>query len=160
MRARGTIDAFAKPLLDVAVANARRSGDRRLLVGLLHCVARGGLGNSAPASRDALREAADCVDRTDTAMLAALIACTAEQELAGGNAEAAIGLWRQAASLLEETRPSYAALYLLNAGRAAAAQGNIAFARSILEHVSGKTTAGDPGPALRAAIADLERSAL
>lgn len=118
---------------ETALAVARRTGDRHLAAGLLRNLARANADQGrTEQARTALRAAAEMVDRSDTVMVTEIMADSAGEELRGGNADGAIALWNQAASLAEEARPSFAALCYLNIGKVEESRGNVEAARTML----------------------------
>ena len=170
LRARGALDAAIEPLLARALATARARGDRHLCVGLLRHVAflRSENGRHAEA-REALREAAETIDRTDVGVLAALIGSSAREEFRAENVVEAVRLWRQAAQLIEESRPAYASLCRINAGFGELLLGNHGSARLLLQdglegvhttgHRFGVALAFDYFARLARETGDLQRSA-
>jgi diguanylate cyclase (GGDEF)-like protein len=130
LRENGHVAASSEPSLVAALETARRSGDRHLIAGLACNLARlqADAGRRDEARRT-LHEAALLVDRTDSALLAQLLAATAREELARGDAAAAIGLWRQAAALVEESRPIFSSLCLVELASAELIRGNPIAAR-------------------------------
>jgi tetratricopeptide (TPR) repeat protein len=133
LREHGRINATMEPILSAALSTARTSGDRHLAVGLLRNLA---LLQSESArheeARQALHEAAELADRTNVGSLAALLGSTALEEFRAGNTDGAVGLWRQAASLAEESQPSYAALCFVNIGLGELTRGDLVAARVAL----------------------------
>ncbi|HVA34483.1 MAG TPA: diguanylate cyclase, partial [Candidatus Baltobacteraceae bacterium] len=90
-RVFGAIGQPTQPRIESALVAARASGDRHLIVGLLRKLARvNGENGRSEQARATLWEAAEIVDHSDTVMLTAVIGGSADEELRGGNIDAAI----------------------------------------------------------------------
>ena len=144
LRVRGCIDRATASMLDESLPHARASGDRHLTVGLLRNIAYVcSESDRLEKAQAALQEAFETVDRSDAVMLTGLIGSSAAEEFRRGNVDAAIGMWRQAASLAEEAHPSYASLCYLGVGLGEAVRGDYAAARVTLRRgLSGLRTTG------------------
>lgn len=133
LREHGGIEAeLERPLTD-AVASAKQARDWHLAVGLMRNLAyvQSDSGRHEEA-RKTLRSAAAVADPTDVVMLAVLYGNTALEEFRDGKTDAAIAMWRQAASLVELVRPTYAALCFVNAGLGELQRGDFMAARIAL----------------------------
>ena len=132
-RVFGAIGQPAQARIEKVLVAARASGDRHLIAGLLRKLARvNGENGRSEQAHAALREAAEIVDHSDTMTLTAIIGSSADEELRGGNVDGAIALWRQAAALSEEPRPSFAALCFIDIGIAEIVRGDLDAARTML----------------------------
>jgi len=132
IRSQSELEASLETLLERAQSSARAWGDRSLCVELLRSLAhvRSETGRY-DAARQALREAAETIDPSDTPTLAELLASSAREEFRANSVAEAVRLWRQAASLVEESRPAFAALCRLNSGLGELLLGNAASARAL-----------------------------
>jgi tetratricopeptide (TPR) repeat protein len=144
LRAHGAVRPDVEPMLLEALETAKNCRDRHLAVGVLRNLAylRSESGRNDDA-RSALAEAVEVVDRSDVAMLTSLLGSSALEEFRAGNVDNAIGLWRQAASLSEEARPSYASLCFTNVGLGELTRGDSMSARVMLRKgLAGLRSAG------------------
>ncbi|HLX25615.1 MAG TPA: diguanylate cyclase [Candidatus Cybelea sp.] len=133
LRSHGKIETSLEPILEKSLTTAQATNDRHLTVGLLRNLAYLRSEDARhDEARGALRQAADLADGTDIGLLAALLGSTALEEFRNGNVEAAIGMWRQAASLVEEMRPAYAALCFVYLGLGEITRGDLVAGRVAL----------------------------